>query len=102
MFVVGICWCTTRIPLDSLKELMVLIFNKSNDSLNELMFLIVNKSNIEYKAIRDPQCFKPLEYRKFFSANQCGIPDRIHSVATPRMSLEMGLPDRSGGTIFRG
>jgi hypothetical protein len=75
-------------PLDSVKELMVLIFNKSNDSLKELMFLMVDKSKIEYKAIRDPQCFKPLEYRKFFSANPCGIPDPIHSVATPRIRLE--------------
>jgi hypothetical protein len=87
-------------PLDSLKELMVLIFNKSNDSLKELMFLMVNKSSIEYKAIHDPQCFKPLEYRKFFSANPCGIPDPIHSVATPRMRPEMGLSDQTYKASF--
>ena len=77
-------------PFDSLKELMVLIFNKSNDSLKELIFLMVNKSDLEYKAIRDPQCFKPLEYRKFFSANPCGNPDPTHTVAMPRQRLEMG------------
>jgi hypothetical protein len=47
---------------------MVLIFGKSNDSLKELMFLIFNKSRIEYKAIHDPQCFKPLKNIESFSA----------------------------------
>jgi hypothetical protein len=55
-------------PLESLKELMVLIFGKSNDSLKELTFLIFNKSRIEYKAIHDPQCFKPLKNIESFLA----------------------------------
>ena len=55
-------------PLESLKELMVLIFGKSNDSLKELTFLIFNKSRIECKAIHDPQCFKPLKNIESFLA----------------------------------
>jgi hypothetical protein len=57
-------------PLESLKELMVLIFGKSNASLKELMFLIGNKSENEYKAIRDPLAIQSAIIKKVFLRKQ--------------------------------
>jgi hypothetical protein len=83
-------------PLESLKELMVLIFGKSNDSLKELTFLIFNKSRIEYKAIHDPHCFKPLKNIESFLgqilAEFLTLPTQLRP---PKRGWKWGLPDRT-------